>query len=692
MANIVDIIINATDNASRQIDQVTRAIDRVGSQGGKLTSIMAGVAGSVAALGPAVAGVMGLAAGFAGAGIAAGAYGAVAVSVLGKVFEKNKEIKKIEEELANATTTEQREAAQKKLQQAMEGVNGAQKKAMADLRTFQSFWGQFTQQFEKPIFQAFGTGLELLQRILQGLAPTITAVSGVVNTLLTQMNTAVIGGGMTKFFNWLATTGAQSLYNFAVIGGNLIKGFFNILMAFSPIGATMETGLVSLTARFAAWSSTLSQSQGFQNFINFAKTNGPVVISLIGNLWNFLVKLVVALAPLGAVVLQVAASFAQWLAQSNFVKTALGLLSAAGTMLANNLGLVKTVLAAVVAGFVAFRVVTTVISIVKTAISIFRVLKTVVTTVRTVFLLFNATLLANPITWVIVGIVALIAIGVLLYKNWDKVTATAKKMYTAVKGAVDKMKNAFKQGIANIISAIAKWASNMKSKISSMMNDAQSKVRSGLDKVLSFFRSIPGKVGSALSSLVSQLRSKFTSAMNAGKSAVSSGVRNIISAIKGFIGTFTSAGKGLLDAFTKGIKSGISKAAGAVKSGMSKIRSFLPFSPAKKGPLSDLDKSGESFFPTWYNGALTKVRPMTKAIGSAMENMNGALQGGYGEALTSFSGGRSSVTVVHRHEHSGNVNVKGDSGSQSFSMVGSSIKETTERDVLGSLRQEIRKR
>src|SRR5690606_5018211 len=36
---------------------------------------------------------------------------------------------------------------------------------------------------------------------------------------------------------------------------------------------------------------------------------------------------------------------------------------------------------------------------------------------------FNATLLASPITWVVVGIGALIAAGIALWKNWDKVTA-----------------------------------------------------------------------------------------------------------------------------------------------------------------------------------------------------------------------------------------------------------------------------
>lgn len=47
----------------------------------------------------------------------------------------------------------------------------------------------------------------------------------------------------------------------------------------------------------------------------------------------------------------------------------------------------------------------------------------------------NAALTANPIGLVIVAIGALIAIGVLLYKNWDKVTEFAGKLWEGIKSA-----------------------------------------------------------------------------------------------------------------------------------------------------------------------------------------------------------------------------------------------------------------
>lgn len=49
------------------------------------------------------------------------------------------------------------------------------------------------------------------------------------------------------------------------------------------------------------------------------------------------------------------------------------------------------------------------------------------------FIGFNAALLTNPITWVVVGVVALVAGTVLLIKNWDKVTSAFNNAYTAAK-------------------------------------------------------------------------------------------------------------------------------------------------------------------------------------------------------------------------------------------------------------------
>ncbi|WPF64878.1 hypothetical protein FBHYGVHD_CDS0031 [Staphylococcus phage MVC_VPHSA1] len=99
---------------------------------------------------------------------------------------------------------------------------------------------------------------------------------------------------------------------------------------------------------------------------------------------------------------------------------------------------------------------------------------------------------------------------------------------------------------------------------------------------------------------------------------------------------------------------------------MNAVRQYLPFSPAKKGPLSDLDKSGESFFPTWYEGALTQVKPMSRAIAGAMGQMNDQMQAEFGTVgLEAFTGGgKQQVTVTHEHVMTGKIEVEGDGGNK----------------------------
>lgn len=54
---------------------------------------------------------------------------------------------------------------------------------------------------------------------------------------------------------------------------------------------------------------------------------------------------------------------------------------------------------------------------------------------------FGVALLANPITWYVAGVMALVGAGYLLYKNWDKVKDTFSKVASAGKELWDKIPN-----------------------------------------------------------------------------------------------------------------------------------------------------------------------------------------------------------------------------------------------------------
>jgi phage-related protein len=260
---------------------------------------------AVPALAAVTGGVMALGSSFAVAGIGATAFGAVAVGALTNIFDAAEEVQKLEEKIANADSLKEKIKAQKELAELYNSMSEAQRNALKELQAFKSFWSDFAKQFETPVFEAFANVLKGTKTLLQGLAPTIKNVADVVVELTNEFNQALQSSSMKGFFEWLETNAAESIYNFAHIFGNVFMGVMNLLQAFSPLGASIEEGLVRLTERFREWSASLSQSAGFQQFVEYVKENGATLLNILGNVVKTIGELVIALAPVGSAILNI---------------------------------------------------------------------------------------------------------------------------------------------------------------------------------------------------------------------------------------------------------------------------------------------------------------------------------------------------------------------------------------------------
>jgi murein DD-endopeptidase MepM/ murein hydrolase activator NlpD/phage-related protein/SLT domain-containing protein len=265
---------------------------KMGSAVGSFAPVLATAAG----------GALGLSSSFAAAGAGAVAFGAVATSVLGNVFDSTEELEKAQEKLDEATNPEERKKALAEIEKIYAGMSKGQREAVKDLQGFKSFWGDFTKQFEEPIFEGFGKGLDIAENVLNKLAPTIRNVADVTNELLGSLGNAVNSSEATKFFDWLATNAGEALRSFGQIAGNAVGGVLNLLRAFTPVGVSMEKGLVNLSDKFKQWSSTLENSKSFQTFIGFVKTNGLLVMGALGDLFGIILNVGKVLAPVLGVV------------------------------------------------------------------------------------------------------------------------------------------------------------------------------------------------------------------------------------------------------------------------------------------------------------------------------------------------------------------------------------------------------
>jgi len=112
----------------------------------------------------------------------------------------------------------------------------------------------------------------------------------------------------------------------------------------------------------------------------------------------------------------------------------------------------------------------------------------------------------------------------------------------------------------------------------------------GLGRILKFVGFLGGQLGRVFRAMWDGVRNIFSSALNRVFDVVKGGFNRVLDWVFGLGKRFFDAGKGLIEMVKRGIENAADMAVNAVKNLVKKIRDFLPFSPAKKGPLRDLDK------------------------------------------------------------------------------------------------------
>lgn len=712
-----------------------------------MAAIIGGITIAASAMTPALLGGLGaIASLFGTAGIAAAGFGALAFTTISKTVETANQLEEAQLKANAALIAGDTKGYAKQMalvQAIMEDLTEEEKKAVVAINNLSDAWREMENKMAPTTLNLIANSTDFLRLTMTKLFPSFQGVGQSFSNMIGKMNEGITQGKADKFFEHMNTFAVPMFEMVMKSAGNILKGFSDIMIAFTPLGMDLGNGMVDLTQKFANWAAGLQSNTAFQDFVNFVKTSTPVIMQFIGNLVLTLWDIIQALAPVSIQVIQLANDFMTWARESGALDTALGLVSNAIQFVVDNANWLIPLVAALWAGFKTFSILISVATwiddtgkAINKVIEIGKLFGSWILDAIKLLGRLSMTLLASPWFWVVAAIAAVIAIGVLLYQNWDEVKKYAQELWDKVKDAWNGMTKAIGDAHDKMIQAVKKWfddtkqkwndmvenaknkAQEMKDKVvakyeelkqaaiqkiqnllqdnankwNSLVNDAKQKVSDMKQSVVDKFNQLKTDAVNKLQSLLSDTKQKFNDMVQAAKDKISSfkqagtdmlarfkdavvdgfnksmdsvykGVNNMVKQVKEFLGTFKDAGKGLLSAFTDGVKSGIQKAKNAVSDGMAAIRAYLPFSPAKKGPLSDLDKSGEAFFPTWYEAALTQVRTMQRAVGGAFSGVakeaNVALAG---TGLEAFTGGKSTMTVIHKHEHtvSGEVDVNGE--------------------------------
>ncbi|MED3089240.1 phage tail protein [Bacillus toyonensis] len=740
IASVIDIIIQAQDRASGQFRQTS-------SEAKKMAAIIGGITIGASAMTPALLGGLGaIASLFGTAGIAAAGFGALAFTTISKTVETANQLEEAQLKANAALIAGDTKGYAKQMalvQAIMESLTEEEKKAVVAINNLSDAWREMENKMAPTTLNLIANSTDFLRLTMTKLFPSFQGVGQSFSNMIGKMNEGITQGKADKFFEHMNTFAVPMFEMVMKSAGNILKGFSDIMIAFTPLGMDLGNGMVDLTQKFANWAAGLQSSTAFQDFVNFVKTSTPVIMDFIGNLVLTLWDIIQALAPVSIQVVQLANDFMTWARESGALDTALGLVSNAIQFVVDNANWLIPLVAALWVGFKTFSILISVAmwiddtgKAIKKVIEIGKLFGSWILDAIKLLGQLSMTLLASPWFWVVAAIAAVIAIGVLLYQNWDEVKKYAQELWDKVKDAWNGMTKAVGDAYNDMVQSVKDWWNETKQKWNDMVESANSKAeemkqkvvqkyeqlkQDAVQKLLGLYSDAKNKWNQIkqdaqdkaeemkqraiqkyeqmkreavqkLLEMVNDVREKFNNMVNAaeekvdsmGRAAknmmngfvegvrngfndavnkVRSGVNDMYNQFTGFFRTFYNSGKGLLSSFVNGIVSGFGDAVSAVSRGMSSIRAYLPFSPAKKGPLSDLDKSGEAFFPTWYEAALTQVRSMERAVGGAFKGVaNEANVALAGTGLEAFTGGKTAITVTHKHEHNvnGTVDVDGD--------------------------------
>jgi len=210
--------------------------------------------------------------------------------------------------------------------------------------------------------------------------------------------------------------------------------------------------------------------------------------------------------------------------------------------------------------------------------------------------------------------------------NWFKnLYNQAKNIFNSIRSTIQNIWNNIKNIISTAVNAIRSIVTSVfnaiRSVISSIMNGIRSIITSVWNTIRSIITSVVNAIRNVIRSVFNSLRGIVTGAMNGVKSAIRSGITGALNIITGMAGKFLQAGRKIVTSIADGIKGSIGKITGAIGSVASRIRNFLPFSPAKEGPLRDIMnvQIAESIAEAIRKGRNSAVKEMDKLASDLFE-------------------------------------------------------------------------
>lgn len=394
-------------------------------------------------------------------------------------------------------------------QRSLDSYESTKKRYIAKLKEIKTIVGQFFLPTYQKILSIGAKGLTMIRDWLQKLTELTDKLGGsqrvlailtaAFTAMLVAMNLKKIGAAITGFTKLARAIGlghGKALAFFAVflLLALVIEDFISFMRGDKSLLGTMleQAGVDCEKLRqniIGVWTK-IKQAIGY-----IGEGIRNVVVPIFEGIRT---AAVVAFEKIQQAVAKVAPGIAQFFESLSSGKVD----KKAWTDIGESIGRIAVGVVAVIAAVkgisAIFGVITTVISVVKAVISVIKLAFVVVKSIITVIKVVGAVIsvLASAFGPVILAIAAAIAIGVLLWKNWDKICEAAGNLLEGIKTTIGNVRDAIVSGFQAAID----WITSLPAEALKWGSDI-------IDGIVSGIQSAVGRVGEAVKGVADKIKS-----------------------------------------------------------------------------------------------------------------------------------------------------------------------------------------
>ena len=394
-------------------------------------------------------------------------------------------------------------------QRSLDSYESTKKRYIAKLKEIKTIVGQFFLPTYQKILSIGAKGLTMIRDWLQKLTDltdklggsqrVLSVLAAAFTAMLVAMNLKKIGAainGFTKLARAIGLGHGKALAFFAVflLLALVIEDFISFMRGDkSLLGTMLERAGVDcekLRQNIVGVWTKIKQAIGY-----IGEGIRNVVVPIFEGIRT---AAVVAFEEIQQAVAKVAPGIAQFFKELSNGKVDKKKWTDIGESIGRIAVGVVAVIAAVKGISAIFGVITTVISVVKAVISVIKLAFVVVKSIITVIKVVGAVIsvLASAFGPVILAIAAAIAIGVLLWKNWDKIREAAGNLLEGIKATIGNVRDAIVTGIQAAID----WITSLPAEALKWGSDI-------IDGIVSGIQSAVGRVGEAVKGVADKIKS-----------------------------------------------------------------------------------------------------------------------------------------------------------------------------------------